>query len=93
MKNGAGIPLLAQDHEEAENELGIFGVPTLLFEKGKPIFVKLEEGDWEGQDDEGLLDAVIAASADRPYLLELKTPTSSKLAEAASAKYKKYGGK
>ena len=93
MKNGAGIPLLAQDHEEGEKELGIFGVPTLLFDRGKPVFVKLEEGDWEGKDDEGLLDAVIAASADRPYLLEMKTPTSAKLATSSAAKYKKYGGK
>jgi protein-disulfide isomerase-like protein with CxxC motif len=93
MKNGAGIPLLAADHEEAEGEYGVFGVPTLLFESGNPVFVKLEEGDWEGQDDEGLLDAVRAASVDRPYVLELKTPESAKRGTAASVKYKQYGGK
>ena len=93
MKNGAGIPLLAADHEEAEGEYGVFGVPTLLFDTGNPVFVKLEEGDWEGQDDEGLLDTVRAAAVDRPYVLEIKTPESSKRAQNASAKYKKYGGK
>lgn len=93
MKNGAGIPFVAKDHEEAEGKYGVFGVPTLLFESGNPVFVKLEEGDWEGQDDEGLLDAIRATSVDRPYLLEIKTPESSKRATAASVKYKKYGGK
>jgi protein-disulfide isomerase-like protein with CxxC motif len=91
MKNGAGIPLLAADHEEAEGEYGVFGVPTLLFEKGNPVFVKLEEGDWEGQDDEGLLDTVRLSAVDRPYILEMKTPKSSKRAGAAQEKYKKYG--
>jgi len=93
MKNGAGVPFISRDHEEAESEYGVFGVPTLLFESGNPAFVKLKEGDWEDQDDEGLLDAIRAASIDRPYLLEIKTPESSKRAIASSVKYKKYGGK
>lgn len=92
MKSGATLPLIAQDHEEAAGEYGVFGVPTLLFEKGKPVFAKLEEGDWEGTDDKGLFDAVVAASADRPYLLELKTPASAKLAEASRKKYQKQKG-
>ena len=79
--------------ESAESEYGVFGVPTLLFESGNPAFVKLKEGAWEDQDDEGLLDAIRATSIDRPYLLEIKTPESSKRAIASSVKYKKYGGK
>lgn len=87
MKSGATVSLIAQDHEEGAGEYGVFGVPTLLFQKGKAVFAKLEEGEWEGTDDKGLLDAVIAASADRPYLLELKTPESARLAEASRKKY------
>ncbi len=92
MKNGAAIPHIARDHEEAEGEWGVFGVPTLYFETGKPVFVKLEEGDGEGTDDEGLIDVVKATSADRPYLLEIKTPESAKRAEASRKKYAKYTG-
>ena len=93
MRNGAGIPLLAADHEEAEGEYGVFGVPTLLFESGNPVFVKLDEGQCEGQDDEGLLDTVRLSAVDRPYVLEMKTPESSKRSGAAREKYKKYGMK
>ncbi len=93
MKNGAAIPLIAQDHEEAEKEWGVFGVPTLYFEEGKPVFVKLEEGDWEGTDDEGLFQVVKATSAERPYLLEIKTPESAKRAAASEKKYAKYTGR
>ncbi len=93
MKNGATIPLIAQEHEEAE-EQGVFGVPTLDFGEGKPVFVKLEEGDWEKDGDEaGLFDAVRATSAQRPYLLELKTPESAKRTSASAKKYEKYGVK
>jgi len=91
MKSGAAIPLIAQDHEEAAAE-GVFGVPTLYFGGGKPAFVKLEAGDWEGKDDEGLFDAVRATSAERPYLLEIKTPVSARLAEESRKKYAKYTG-
>ncbi len=91
MKSGATIPLIAQEHEEAEEE-GIFGVPTLYFGVGKPVFVKLEEGDWEaGGDEDGLFEAVRATSAERPYLLELKTPESAKRTAASAKKYEKYG--
>ncbi|OGL65409.1 MAG: hypothetical protein A3J27_09280 [Candidatus Tectomicrobia bacterium RIFCSPLOWO2_12_FULL_69_37] len=89
MKSGAAIPLIAQDHGEAAAE-GIFGVPTLYFGSGKPVFVKLDEGDWEGKDDAGLFDAVRAAVAERPYLLELKTPESAQRAEASRKRYAKY---
>lgn len=92
MKSGAAVPLIAQDHMEGQGEWGVFGVPTLYFGTGKPVFVKLEAGDWEGKDDEGLLDAVHATTAARPYLLELKTPVSAKLAEESRKKYAKYTG-
>ncbi len=91
MKSGATIPLIAQEHEAAA-EQGVFGVPTLDFGEGKPVFVKLEEGEWEkGGDEEGLFDAVRAVSAQRPYLLELKTPESARRTSASAKKYEKYG--
>tara|TARA_A100001037_G_scaffold306803_1_gene355764 strand:- start:427 stop:1011 length:585 start_codon:yes stop_codon:yes gene_type:complete len=92
MKNGSGISQVADDHMEAEETWGVFGVPTLYFEKGKPLFLKLEEGDWEGVDDQGLLNAVIETTVERPYILEVKTPESSRRSEASQKKYKKYIG-
>ncbi len=92
MKSGAAVSLIAQDHEEAQGQWGVFGVPTLYFGSGKPVFVKLDEGDWEGRDDEGLLEVIRAASAERPYLLEIKTPESAKRAEDSRKKYAKYTG-
>ena len=38
-------------------------------------------------------DAVKATSAERPYLLELKTPESAKRSSSSAKKYEKYGVK
>lgn len=88
LKSGATRPLIGQEHTEAVEEYGVFGVPTLLFDGQEPTFLKLAEGDWEGKDDGELFDLVSTLSARRPYVLELKKPESARLAERAAAKYR-----
>ncbi len=79
------------DHEEADEQYDIFGVPTILFDGQQPTFVKLEGGTWEGADDLELFYALCNVAATRPYVLEIKKPVSASLAEAAAARYRQMG--
>jgi protein-disulfide isomerase-like protein with CxxC motif len=80
------------DHEEAYEEYDIFGVPTILFDGNQPTFVKLAAGAWEGSEDLELFHALCNLVATRPYVLEVKKPTSAALAEASAARYRKMLG-
>jgi predicted DsbA family dithiol-disulfide isomerase len=80
------------DHEEADEQYDIFGVPTILFDGQQPTFIKLEAGTWEGSDDLELFHALCDVAAVRPYVLEIKKPVSAALAEASAARYRKMGG-
>jgi predicted DsbA family dithiol-disulfide isomerase len=80
------------DHEEADEEYDIFGVPTILFDGQQPTFIKLEGGAWEGSDDLELFYALCNVAATRPYVLEIKKPVSAALAEASAARYRKMLG-
>lgn len=60
------------DHEEAE-ELGVFGVPTLVYPDTQPLFVRLleiTEGDRAVE-----IYRKVRAAADDPLIHELKRPT------------------
>ena len=94
MRNGAGVKEVARDHEEAVKKYGMFGVPTLIFNGGVPVFVKLEEGRWEksSKQDADLLDILRRNSEGMPYVLEMKQPESAKLAERSAVKYRTYQG-
>jgi hypothetical protein len=48
--------------------------------------VKLAAGDWEGTDDVELFYALCNMVATRPYVLEVKKPTSANLAAASAAR-------
>ncbi|GIX48984.1 MAG: hypothetical protein KatS3mg131_3195 [Candidatus Tectimicrobiota bacterium] len=76
------------DHEEADEQYDIFGVPTILFNGTQPTFLKLEGGDWEGTDDLEFFYALYQVAATRPYVLEIKKPVSAALARAAEARYR-----
>ncbi len=65
------------DHLEAEEEHGVFGVPTVLFENCQPIFLKLAGGDWEGTDDVELFESIYRTAATRPHLLTMKKPSQA----------------
>ncbi len=84
--------VVGQDHEEGDEQHDIFGVPTILFDGAQPTFVKLAAGSWEGEDDLELFHALCNIAAPRPYVLEIKKPTSASLAEASAARYRKMGG-
>lgn len=94
MRNGVGIKEVAKEHEEAVRKYGMFGVPTLFFGDGTPVFVKLEKGAWEKspKEDRALLEQLKATSQERPYILEVKQPESARLAEESAKKYKPYTG-
>jgi predicted DsbA family dithiol-disulfide isomerase len=60
------------DHEEAD-ELGVFGVPTLVFPDKQPVFVRLleiTEGDRAVE-----IYRKVQAAADDPVIHEIKRPT------------------
>jgi predicted DsbA family dithiol-disulfide isomerase len=80
------------DHEEADEQYDIFGVPTILFDGQQPTFIKLAAGTWEGADDLELFHALCNIAATRPYVLEVKKPASAALAEASAARYRKMLG-
>ncbi len=94
LRTGAGVEDVAAEHEEAVEKYGLFGVPTLFFNGGVPVFVKLEEGDWEKDpaEDEALLERLRPVSEKQPYILEIKQPESAKLAERSAKKYEIYEG-
>jgi hypothetical protein len=73
------------DHTEADEPFNIFGVPTILFDGQQPTFVKLDAGAWEGSEDLELFYDFCKVSQ-RPYVLEIKKPTSANLAAASAAR-------
>jgi hypothetical protein len=80
------------DHQEADEKYDIFGVPTILFDDQQPTFVKLGAGAWEGTDDLELFYSLCDIAATRPYVLEIKKPTSAALAEVSASRYRKERG-
>lgn len=64
---------IQKDYEEATNTYGVFGTPTLLFESGDPVFVKMSPPA-PRDEAQSLFDSVRALSLQRPYVQELKKP-------------------
>jgi protein-disulfide isomerase-like protein with CxxC motif len=64
---------LAKDHTFAVETLGIFGTPTLVFPRGKPIFLKLA---FPPPSSEGLsvFQEIRCISEQRQYIMEIKRP-------------------
>ncbi len=64
---------LAKDHTFAVETLGIFGTPTLVFPRGKPVFLKLASPP---PPSEGLavFDEIRCISEQRQYIMEIKRP-------------------
>jgi hypothetical protein len=63
---------LASDHEEAAG-LGVFGTPTIFFESGLSVYLKMRP---QPPDEEALdfFHALMSTMANRPYVYELKSP-------------------
>lgn len=83
---------VGEEHQEADEQYDIFGVPTILFNGEQPTFIKLAEGTWEGADDLELFHALVNVAATRPYVLEIKKPTSASLAAVSAARRQQQGG-
>ena len=92
LRSGKARELVAHEHEESVRVYGLFGVPTIIFENGEAVFLKLEEGEWEGTDDEELFNDIAKMATRFPKMLEMKKPTSEKLALQSAEKYKKRQG-
>lgn len=65
---------VGKDHTESREKYGVFGVPTLVFGEGKPVFVKLQSIPESQKERLALFELVYRMGAKMPYLLELKRP-------------------
>ena len=79
--------VVGADHEEADEQYDIFGVPTIIFNGEQPTFIKLAEGEWEGTDEDvSLFHDMYNVSAPRAYVMEIKKPASAASAAASAAR-------
>ena len=65
---------IGEDYEFAHEQLGVFGVPTLVFEGDQAAYIKLIQ---KPEQDEAVKvwDEVSTVIADRPLIREIKRPT------------------
>ncbi len=64
---------IERDYQEAADQYGVFGTPTLLIPGGDPVFLKMSP---PAPSDEAvsLFASVRVLSAERPYVQEMKKP-------------------
>jgi predicted DsbA family dithiol-disulfide isomerase len=74
MKASAFWNAVGEDHREARDLHNIFGAPTLIFDKGRPVYVKLAELPTSAAERLSLFELIRDMAEDRPYLMELKRP-------------------
>ena len=65
---------VGHDHDEARGIHNIFGVPTLIFPKGRPVYIKLTSLPTAEDEQVSLLHLIKDMAEERPYLMELKRP-------------------
>ena len=63
-----------EEHTESKKKYNIFGVPTIVFEQGDPIYVKLRSIPEPRKERISLFELISDMGSKRPYLLELKKP-------------------
>lgn len=83
---------IGTDHDEADEQYDIFGVPTILFNGQQPTFIKLDAGTWEGPDDMELFQALFQLVATRPYVMEVKKPASAAVAAVSATRQRQERG-
>jgi predicted DsbA family dithiol-disulfide isomerase len=64
---------LANDHEHAVAEHGVFGTPTFVFPNGSSAYVRLAEAP-EAADAVRVFNRIVGIAADEPGILEIKRP-------------------
>lgn len=67
------LQALARDHLMATTEFGVFGTPTLVFEKGPAAYVRLAE-EVEPSRALEVFDRMFSVAAGEPDILEIKRP-------------------
>jgi predicted DsbA family dithiol-disulfide isomerase len=77
IKDRTLLSRIGEDYEFARAELGVFGVPTLVFENNEAAYIKILP---KPEPDEVLKvwDEVHQTIANRPNIYEIKRPTSPK---------------
>jgi len=77
IKDRTLLSRIGEDYEYARAELGVFGVPTLVFENNEAAYIKILP---KPEPDEVLKvwDEVHQTIANRPNIYEIKRPTSPK---------------
>ena len=63
----------ASDDQEWNQELGVFGTPTLVFADGGSAYVRLAEAP-PAADAARIFDSLVAVAAHEPRILEIKRP-------------------
>ena len=74
MKDPATWESVGRDHQEGKEIHNLFGVPTLIFETGKPVYVKISELPVSGSDKRTLFELIVDMAVRHPCLMELKRP-------------------
>jgi DSBA-like thioredoxin domain len=67
----SSLQALARDHQEAVDQLGVFGTPTFHLPGRGAAYVRVRPAP-EGQAALRLFDQVVSITAEEPYFLELK---------------------
>ena len=65
---------IGEDYEYARQQLGVFGVPTLVFENDEAAYIKLLPKP-EANEAVQIWDEVSKTIVDRPNIYEIKRPT------------------
>lgn len=73
LTSDAAFAKLKEEHTYAKDQLGIFGVPTIVFENGQAAYLRVEIGN-PPKDPMKAWDEFVAVARDRPELLEIKRP-------------------
>ena len=65
---------IGEDYERAREQLGVFGVPTLVFENDEAAYIKLFP-KVDSADAVKVWDEVSTTIVERPYIREIKRPS------------------
>jgi predicted DsbA family dithiol-disulfide isomerase len=65
---------VGKDHMEARKKYNIFGVPTLIFDDKKPVYIKIEAVPQSKKERISLFESIYKMAVIQPYLIEVKRP-------------------
>lgn len=65
---------VGKDHTEALEKYNLFGVPTLIFDNKKPVYIKIEAIPDSEKERIALFESIYHMAVNQPYLQEVKRP-------------------